>query len=120
ACVLALFLAACTSGSVLSLQPAIGVGVQRHAETSSSARILATYPRAGDPFAAVGPMAADEVACRRDLRKPKVKYRAVEPVNQGGACRIDHPVEMSAIGGVEIRPAAKVTCAMAKAFAEWT
>ena len=47
-------------------------------------------------------------------------WRDAEPVDQGGACRIDHPVEISAIGSVRLKPAATVTCAMAKTFARWT
>ena len=51
---------------------------------------------------------------------PARHLRDLEPIDQGGACRIDFPVEMSAIGSVGLKPAATVTCAMAKAFARWT
>ncbi len=121
---LAFSAAACTSGSVLRLEPAVDVGPSVAAAEAPlpaspvSVPFTAAYPR----FEAVlpEPMPAGEADCRRDLQRLKVRYRDAEPIDDGGACRIGHPVEISAIGSVELRPAATVTCEMARAFARWT
>lgn len=66
-------------------------------------------------------MPADEVDCRRQLKRLGVAYRDLEPINDGGACRIDHPVKVEALsGGIQMKPAATLTCRMALAFATWT
>ena len=61
-----------------------------------------------------------EVQCRRQLRKIGAKFRDL-PTIRDGQCGIDHPVELSALaGGVEMKPAATLTCAMALTVARWT
>lgn len=81
--------------------------------------ILAGYPRMDEPR---GPQAmpAEELSCRKQLKKLRVAYTELDPINQGGACRIDHPVKISRIGNVAIKPAATLNCEMAEAFALWT
>ncbi len=66
-------------------------------------------------------MPASEVECRQELRRLGVTYRDLEPINDGGACRIDFPVQVSGLSGdVRMKPAATLTCQMAAAFASWT
>lgn len=61
-----------------------------------------------------------EVQCRKQLKKLGATFRDLPTIRQG-QCGIDHPVELSALsGGVEMKPAAKLTCAMALTVARWT
>lgn len=61
-----------------------------------------------------------EVQCRKQLRKIGAKFRDLPTIRQG-QCGIDHPVELTALsGGVEMKPAATLTCAMALTIARWT
>lgn len=180
--VLAASAAACTTGSVLSLQPAVDVGpptasiprvetvAVASAETFSSpaetfgspagtldaqadalatpaqdtveppVRTASASPRQGvglqtlvpsDPFMAgyprpdapaapeYNPMPSDEVDCRAQLKRLKVQFVDLAPIRDG-QCGIDHPVKVSAIGSVQMKPAATLTCAMALTFAQWT
>ncbi|MCX7303681.1 MAG: extensin family protein [Hyphomicrobiales bacterium] len=157
---LAVFVAACTTGSVLSLEPAVDVGSatasvarfeqpvsrleappaprfeqapQMNPETAAvmprggglqtlvpSDPYLVGYPRLDQPVAPQDNiLPSDEVDCRRELKTLKVAYVDVRPI-QEGQCGIDHPVKVSAIGSVEMKPAATLTCAMALTFAQWT
>lgn len=88
---------------------------------------MVAYPKLDDPSnkpqtAPMRPavMPADEVDCRADLKKLDVQYRDLPPISDGAACGIDYPVKVSAIGSVQMKPAATVTCAMAASFAAWT
>lgn len=65
-------------------------------------------------------MSQAEVDCRGALERLGVAYTDLEPINDGGACRIDHPVKVSAVGSVKIKPAATLNCQMALTFATWT
>lgn len=65
-------------------------------------------------------LSVDEQACRRDLKKLGVVFKELAQINDGGACRIDNPVLVSAIGGVKMKPAATLNCEMAVTFASWT
>lgn len=144
-----MLLAACTTGSVLSLEPAVDVGsstaavarVDRPAPPVEVAAVtppttgpqtlvpsdpyLVGYPRMDPPLAAPQTdgqsdyLPPDEIDCRRELKRLKVEYRDVAPIRQG-QCGIEHPVRVSAIGSVEMKPAATLTCAMALTFAQWT
>jgi hypothetical protein len=66
------------------------------------------------------PLSSDEVACRQQLKKLKVKYVDLKPIYDSAACQIPHPVKVSAIGGVQMQPAATLSCEMAATFAAWT
>lgn len=133
-------LAACNTGDVFALQPAVDIGSQTaalpRAEPASapvmaaapmtgmqslvpSNPYMASYPRMVEPAPQGDVLPDDEVACRRELRKLGVTFRDLSPIDDGGACRIDHPVQMSAIGSIKLKPAATVTCAMARSFANW-
>ncbi|MBL8576701.1 MAG: extensin family protein [Mesorhizobium sp.] len=186
---LATFLAACTTGSVLSLQPAVDVGsstasvprvaeplprgmvlqdvqspdlqsptVQQSvvqsptveqtdvfspdmqaevpAEVQTAAVVrsgqgagmqalapkdpyLAGYPRMDPPAAPGNYLSADEVDCRKQLKRLKVEFTDVAPLRDG-QCGINNPVKVTAIGGVKMKPAATLTCAMALTFSQWT
>src|SRR5690606_32291546 len=75
-----------------------------------------TLPEAPAPV-----MPADEIACRNELRRLGVTYRDLPPIDDGGACRIDYPVEVSGLSGnIEMKPAATLTCRMAATIARWT
>ncbi|MCO6049887.1 extensin family protein [Mesorhizobium sp. RP14(2022)] len=81
---------------------------------------LVGYPRMDPPASPMIQLSAEEADCRRQLEKLDVAYTPLAPIDEGGACRIDQPVKVSAIGSVEMRPAATLSCQMALAFAEWT
>ncbi|WP_378949602.1 extensin family protein [Mesorhizobium sp. ANAO-SY3R2] len=72
------------------------------------------------PLRVPSAMPADELDCRKDLKKLDVQYSDLPPIQDGAACGIDYPVKVSAIGSVQMKPAATVTCAMAASFAAWT
>ena len=143
---------ACTTGSVLSLEPAVDVGSSTASvprfETPAVPRIemaavppvetaalvppsglqtlvpsdpyLVGYPRMDAPVAPdTNYMPPEEVDCRRELKRLKVEYTDLAPVREG-QCGIEHPVKVSAIGSVGMKPAATLSCAMALTFAQWT
>ena len=84
------------------------------------APVVAAYPRMDEP-SGPPPVSASEAACRRELKKLGVSYRDLTPINDGGSCRIDHPIKVSVLpGGVALKPAATLNCQMALAFAKWT
>src|SRR5690606_20992573 len=86
-----------------------------------AATVEVGYPRFPSPLAETGIMPAEELACRRALNRLGVRYRELPPIDDGGACRIDHPVEVSGLsGGVAMNPPATLTCAMAETIARWT
>ena len=122
-------LSACSPSGVLSLEPQVDVGVQTAAVVAPSAGFqslvpsnpyMASYPRFNEPASPLDAMSQEEADCRRDLKRLGVAYRDLAPIDDGGACRIDNPVEVSAIGSVRMKPAATVTCEMARTFARWT
>lgn len=112
------------------LKPSVDVGVQTSsvsqprglARLAPSNVLTAAYPRMSQPLAAPGAsMPVSESECRRQLRRLGVTFTDLAPINQGGACRIDHPVRVSSLpGNVEMKPAATLSCDMALAFASWT
>lgn len=144
-------LAACTTGSVLSLEPAVDVG----SPTAAVPRIQPAYAAAPVATAAVVPprttglqtlvpsdpylvgyprmdapavpqldgqttyLPPEEIDCRRELKRLKVAYTDLAPIREG-QCGIEHPVKVSAIGSVQMKPAATLSCAMALTFSQWT
>lgn len=118
-----------------ALTPSVDVGATTAAvpaPQSGLARLvpsnpmMVSYPRLSHPLAGQGTgqgaaMPAEEAECRKQLRRLGVTYSDLAPINDGGACRIDHPVRVSRLAGnVEMKPAATLSCAMAAAFAGWT
>ena len=87
-----------------------------------AAPILAAYPRMDQPISRPRMvMPADEVACRRELKRLGVVYQELSPINAGGSCRIDYPIKMGVLpGGIGLKPAATLNCEMALTFSKWT
>ncbi|ESZ70405.1 extensin [Mesorhizobium sp. L103C119B0] len=121
---------ACNTGSVLSPQPAVDVGSQTAAVPQyegmqklvpSNPYMTAAYPRIDEPMSESEPqqMPASETDCRGELKRLRVVYTDVQPIREG-QCGIDWPVKVSAIGGIQMKPAATLTCDMAASFAAWT
>ncbi|MDX8495425.1 extensin family protein [Mesorhizobium sp. VK22B] len=123
---------ACNTGDVFSLQPAVDVGGQTAAvpeapQYSGMQRLVPSnpymtsvaYPRMDEPMSPVEQMPASEIDCRNELKRMGVVYTDIQPIHEG-QCGIDFPVKVSAIGSVEMRPAATLTCNMAATFAAWT
>lgn len=123
----AIVVSACTIGDVM--RPDIDVGARTVAVPGSGLQrlvpsnpYLVGYPRFSAPSTApILAMPADEVECRRQLKQLGVKFRDLPPIDDGGACRIDFPVEVSGLsGGIGMKPAATLSCDMAATFALWT
>jgi hypothetical protein len=94
------------------------VGLQRLVPSNP---FMTGYPRWQDPFAAPAVMPAEEIACRRELKRLGAKFRDLPSIYEGEACRVDYPVEVSGLsGGIAMKPAATLNCQMAVAFARWT
>jgi hypothetical protein len=122
-------ISACTTGSVLSLEPAVDVGTQTSAvpQYTGMQRLVpsnpymttAAYPRMDEPMSPVEQIPASETDCRQQLKRLGVVYTDLAPIHEG-QCGIDYPVKVSAIGSVEMKPAATLSCDMAATFADWT
>lgn len=65
-------------------------------------------------------ISADEAACRRELKRAGVRYEDLASIRDSATCYINHPVKVSAIGNIQMKPAATLTCRMALTFAKWT
>lgn len=126
-----LALTACNTDNVLSLRPDVDLGVKTAAlpmpapglqRLVPSNPYMNTYPRFEQPMTTPpDEMPADEVNCRSTLKKLGVTFRDLAPINEGGSCEIDYPVEVSMLsGGIKMKPAATLSCAMAASFASWT
>ena len=95
------------------------------AEQRISRPIAAGFSRLTNPFGfgrggANSGMPSDEVACRKELRRLGVKWRDLPPINDGGVCTINYPVEVSGLPGrAKLKPAATLNCEMALAFSRW-
>ncbi len=120
----ALSFSSCTVTSVLTPRAEVGRsagqaqarGMQR---VVPSGVMTAGFPRMGLGSSSSA-MPAGEVECRNYLRRAGVAYRDLAPINDGGACRIDYPVEVSALsGGTRMSPPATLSCQMAANFAAW-
>ncbi len=120
----------CTVMSVLSPEPRATVG--QISASAAPARgmqrlvpsnpMMTGYPRVDlAPREQASVMPASEVACRQELRRLGVTYRDLAPINDGGSCSIDWPVQVSGLSGdIRMQPAATLTCRMAATFASWT
>ena len=106
------------------LRPSAGLNVSNAGMTSTLVHVppasSVAYPTMMSPIPQ-SVLSADEVDCRKQLKRLGVKFRELDPIDEGGACRIDHPIEVSALsGGIEIKPAVTLNCEMAASFALWT
>jgi len=96
-------------------------GPQAPAPAPEAKPVTVGYPRLISPLSQAPSMPADEAACRRELDRLGVVWQDLPPINDGGACRIDHPIKVSALsGGIRMSPPATLNCQMALAFARWT
>jgi hypothetical protein len=83
--------------------------------------LVAALPRVDNPISEPrNVMPADEVDCRRDLKRLGVVYKDLPAINEGESCGIDYPVKVSAIGRVKMVPAATLRREMAATVAAWT
>lgn len=66
-------------------------------------------------------MSGSEVSCRTQLKRLGVVFQERQPINDGGVCRIDHPLKVSgfASGRIKLKPAGTLNCQMTLAFAKW-
>lgn len=109
------------AGRPLSRAPASSSGA--FASPGATAPQTVAYPRLAPPpdEAAIAVMPAGETACRTRLGRLGVRFRDLPAIDDGGACRIDWPVEVSGLsGGIEMSPPATLNCQMAETFARWT
>jgi len=132
---------ACSVDSVL--RPDVDVGVSTGAISGGGLQnlvpsnpMMMSYPvpaqpeapAAESPPATASPpgetmtfMPAEEVACRQELQRLGVTYRDLPAIDEGGSCKIAHPVAVSGFsGGVALKPSATLTCQMALTVARWT
>lgn len=129
----AILLSACTTESVMSPRPGVELSRQPVATTTVAApapvavapktRLVGFVSRPLNPRSLMSQaeiMPRHEVACRRNLKRMGVRFRELAPIDDGGGCGIPHPIEVTGLsGGVRIKPAAKLNCAMAATFAKW-
>lgn len=98
---------------------------EQQAESEQSAPATYGYPGAiSDPISrgeSSLAMSGSEMSCRSQLKQLGVVFQEREPINNGGSCRIDHPLKVSgfASGRIELKPAATLNCEMTLAFARW-
>lgn len=60
-----------------------------------------------------------EQQCRAELRKLGVEFKSLPAIRSGG-CRVSSPLEVSSLGGgVDVRPAATLSCPIALAAARY-
>ncbi|MBC8717032.1 extensin family protein [Ochrobactrum sp. Marseille-Q0166] len=66
-------------------------------------------------------MSNGEMACRTRLKRLGVVFTEKSPINQGGSCRIDNPIEVRGFnsGAIAFKPAATLNCEVTEAFARW-
>lgn len=111
-----------------TLRPEVDVGVRTAALPARGLQALVPsnpymsgYPRLNEPLSSEAVMPAEEVQCRRQLKRLGVRFRDIAPIRDSASCGIDWPVEVSGFSGnVGMKPAATLTCDMALAFAQWT
>lgn len=105
-----------------AVNPELGDTAGTPVRTAALTRPVDPYGLAEPQYAEPAPerMSADEIDCRRELKRLDVSYVELDPISDGGSCGIAHPVKVSAIGRVKMQPAATLRCEMAAAFAAWT
>jgi hypothetical protein len=84
---------------------------------------VAFVPRFSDPSEvpeSYGGLTAADRACRADLARLGVRYKELQPIDDGPTCGIPHPIQVSGFaGGIRLYPAAKLNCSMTRMFAKW-
>jgi hypothetical protein len=124
----AFLLAACTAED--ALRPSIDIGSSTastmRASTlpastmpASTRAVMFGYPAPERPE--FNPVPEAELACRKRLERLGVTFVDLPRIDDGGGCGIEYPVKVSGLpGGVQLKPAATLNCAMAETFARWT
>lgn len=98
---------------------------EQQVESEQSSDETYTYPGAvSDPISrgeSAFAMSGSEISCRTQLKQLGVVFQEREPINDGGVCRIDHPLKVSGFssGRIKLKPAATLNCQMTLAFARW-
>lgn len=65
-------------------------------------------------------MPAEEVQCRRDLKRLGVSFRDIAPIHDSPSCGIDYPVEVYSLArNIKLGPKATLSCPMAVQMARW-
>lgn len=65
-------------------------------------------------------MPAEEIQCRKRLKRLGVSFRDIPTIRDSASCGIDFPVEVTSLGRtIKLAPAATLNCAMAEAAARW-
>ncbi|MEK1854742.1 MAG: extensin family protein [Phyllobacterium sp.] len=82
------------------------------------------YATIPDPVArgeSIYAMSGSDIACRTQLKQLGVVFQERQPINDGGVCRIDHPITVSGFssGRIRLQPGATLNCQMTLAFARW-
>lgn len=111
---------AAPSAPVAAAPAQSGVGLQRLVPSNP---MMVSYPRLENPATTPrSAMSAEDVQCRQYLKKSNVVFRDVGRVGNGdaGGCGIENAVQVSSINGVNISPAAVLSCDMAASLAAWT
>jgi hypothetical protein len=112
-------LSACGSGDRQTASSS-ATGLQRLVPSNP---MMVGYPRVTLPMSTAegASMPSSEIQCRRELKRLGVRFQDLAPINDGGSCRIDHPVKVLGFSGnITMKPAATLSCDMALAFASWT
>ena len=97
----------------------VGTGAEKATTSSAS---YGYVPRISDPltYGQNAALPSGEAACRSALDQLGVRYTDLPPIDDGGVCRIDHPVSVSGFsGGIALKPAATLNCPMAETLARW-
>lgn len=86
--------------------------------------IAAGFSRMTRPFGFGGSgnanLPADESECRRELKRLGVTWRDLPAIQNGPACSVPFPIEVSGLPGrAKLKPAAVLNCQMALAFSRW-
>ena len=125
-------LTSCNAASVLT--PEVDVGARTSSVAASAAAparglqtlvpsnpYMSSYPQFVPELVEPAVMPAEEIACRKELKRMGVSYTDLAPINDGGSCAIDWPIKVSGLPkGISLKPAATLTCQMALAFSSWT
>ncbi|MGH6763849.1 MAG: extensin family protein [Phyllobacterium sp.] len=84
------------------------------------------FPALRNPFStgsntAYGSLPVEEATCRTELKRLGVVFEDAPSIDDGGVCRIDHPISVSGFssGKVRLQPRATLNCAMTLSFARW-
>ncbi len=116
-------LAACTTEGVLRPEVGIGTGASS-VRPKIDPKPSGLLHRVGFPSLTrtqLGIMPEEELQCRTNLRKLGVSFRDLPPIDDGGGCGIDYPIEVTGLPrGIELAPAATLNCTFAETFARWT